>query len=220
MKDILMFLIPWPFALHITGMIFGLRKNPLEYWLKTAGTLMLLIVVPLSGALTGTPQIVYIASILFMAGGDFVLARAKYLSKAESERDFMIGTGLFMVAYILFSLTMVLTFGITPWWWIAVVVLLPISIYLYTTFKIDGIMKIIVVFYFLQAIFLVIGGLSFSANLTTLILATAGTSLFFTSDVFIGMNTFGKSPFKEPELPIMLTYAFGHALVLGAWLLA
>ena len=158
--------------------------------------------------------------------GDFLLCFLKVFPDIEKYNLlrtllFIGGMASFLVGYFILglgSLTVKVSNFYSIWWVIFIPLVLGVIQFFTLKYKELGVMNIPVILYLLMTVVLVAGGIvaykTFNyAGIFFLVTAIA----FYLSDCLIAQKEFGKTNVLGiyMEIPIMLTYAIGHAILIG-----
>jgi uncharacterized membrane protein YhhN len=208
-------LIPIPFIIVAVLLLVRarFRKDPKqEYVFKPVSTVLVIVVAFLSlltPAARPTFTFGVAVGLVFSLGGDVALM-------LRTERWFLIGLVLFLLAHVVYSVTFTVSNGFQSEDLISAVVLLvlAVAVYLYLQPGL-GAMQGPVIFYIVVICFMVnravsaFYGQAFSSTQAWLL--TVGAILFWLSDLMLAINRF-HHPFKAEPTSLFLYYG-GQLLI-------
>lgn len=208
-------LVPIPFlALAVTLLVRARFRSDQRqiFFFKPVSTL-LVIAVALLSLLTPDARLSFtlwiILGLVLSLGGDVALM-------LESNKAFLIGLVLFLLAHVVYSIAFTLPNGFHPQDLVsgAVLLVLGVGIYLYLKPGL-GAMKGPVIFYILVICFMVNRAVSTffgdTFSLTQAWLMTLGATLFWLSDLVLAINRF-RHPLRLEALSLFLYYG-GQLLI-------
>lgn len=209
------YLIPIPFlALTVTLLVWAkLRSDQRAVFVFKPISTLLVIAVALLSFLTPGVQPAFTLGItlglLLSLGGDVAL-------NFESSKAFLIGLVLFLLAHVVYSIVFTLPNGFYPQDLVtgAVLLILGAGVYLYLKPGL-GAMRGPVILYILVICFMVNRAVSTffgdTFTITQAWLMSLGATLFWMSDVMLGVNRF-RHPFKAEATSSFLYYS-GQLLI-------
>ena len=211
----MMHLIPIPFlAITVTVLVWAeFRGNRrLVYLVKPAST-VLVIAVALLALLAPDAELPFtlwvVAGLILSLGGDVALM-------LRTDRAFLIGLVLFLLAHIVYAIGFTLPNGFHAQDLVSGAVLLAVAVAVYAYLRPGlGRMQIPVIFYIAVICIMVNRAIStFYGNAFTTTqawLLTLGATLFWLSDLVLAVNRF-RHPFEANRLSLFLYYG-GQLLI-------
>jgi uncharacterized membrane protein YhhN len=203
----------------VSALVWARRTDHrmVEYVSKPASTLLVIAIALLSlgqpGAVPAYTWLIVLGLVLSLGGDVSLMLR--------TNRWFLIGLVLFLLAHVAYSIAFTARSGFRPADWIAALVLAALGVGIYAYLRPGlGRMRGPVVVYLAVILFMVsravstLWGGTFSAGQAWLI--AAGAVLFMLSDLLLAVNRF-RRPFKAEAYGLYLYYGGQLLIALSTW---